>query len=133
WFSKQDQETLYKFNPVEKKLDSFNHNSGLLNRDIWWMHEDAKGIIWICGTQGLEAYDSSTGKIISHLKEYSNGIGMIYEDHNGLWLADYGLKLFDPVKKQLLQNYQHQENDTSSISSSVVLYICPGANGLLWI
>jgi ligand-binding sensor domain-containing protein/two-component sensor histidine kinase len=134
WFSKIDEGVLYKYDPIENKVYSFNYADGLLNNNIWWIYEDTMGIIWISGLQGLEAYDPATRRMITYLKEHSSGMGMIYGDDKGmLWLAGDGLKLFDPVKKELIKEYRHLPDDTNSISSSTVLDICPGANGILWI
>lgn len=88
---------------------------GLSNRDIYAIHQDQDGFIWVGTKNGLNRFDGNSFKVFSKEKDglASNVIHHILEDDSGkLWLFEVGnwyfsaypthISILDPRSNQIL-------------------------------
>lgn len=120
---------------INFKNDLYDATS-LSNSDVFYIHEDYKGRIWIATSGGglnLLHQDEKTGKRWFSLFDRKNGlpgdvIFSILEDKNGnLWLGtDNGLCKFNPDGKEMvIENYIKEEGIMDNLFSESTCAIAP--------
>lgn len=134
------------FDPRKKTFTRFQHNdkdtSSISSNNIWTIFEDSRHNIWV-GTVGggLDLLNRTTGKFHAFKKNATansicdNVIFSIAEDNDGiLWIGseNEGISKLDP-KTGIFHNYQHDDFDNTSLSSSSINRIYKDAKGNIWI
>lgn len=124
----------YKHNP--NNPNTISHN--IVN----WIITDPKGILWIGTENGLDKLDPNTNKF-NHFRPKgfkpqnpkNNVVYCLYVDsQENLWIgtqADGIYKYYLNVPP--IQNFQHLEEDPTSLSSNTILDIYQDSNDILWI
>ncbi|MCJ8275114.1 MAG: hypothetical protein MJK04_37640, partial [Psychrosphaera sp.] len=114
-------------------------DDGLPNNSVISMVQDPQGFIWLGTFNGLARYDGyqfknffATGLTGALSDDYIRAMRI---DVNGtLWVATHrgGLNRFDK-NRQTFAHYQHDSNDSNSLSANSVRYISDNGDGTLWI
>jgi signal transduction histidine kinase/ligand-binding sensor domain-containing protein len=138
---------------IFKIPDDIGLNPGYLKSNVYELHEDSSGNLWI-GTKGSGLYKIqgllSSGQLLKKKYEisnyrYSNGTPLhslsrddvyaIHQDHLGqLWIGTYhgGLNLMENINKEEFKKYQHSA-DHQSLSDNRVRYIMQDSRKNLWV
>lgn len=103
---------LYSMDPATGKLAHYRHHSNndssLSSNDIKTSGEDKSGGFWVGTSEGLDAFDRKTGKVILHVQLPELKYISFYEDRLGnFWIyhaSGNGLDLLDR-KKKILTHY----------------------------
>lgn len=140
---------LNKFIPGENKFITYKKDPedryGLGSNSIHSIYEDKDKCLWI-GTwgDGIKKYDASKNKFDSYKNvgdltnpEHHldmNRISSIIEDSNyDLWITtNHGLLKFDK-KNQAYASYNHDKNNSNSISDNFTSQIFMDSSGIFWI
>lgn len=106
------------------------------------LFESSDGVLWLGTGNGLEYYDYESGEFHRFTgfddadSQFNFGvIQAIHEDREGiLWVGSEGNGLFaiDRQNERITQ-YQHDPNDTNSLSGNTVFSIIEDSSGELWI
>lgn len=82
---------IYKYNG--KRFENFTEKDGLINKSVYTIYVDSKGIVW-CGTaDGISKFDGTVFKSIStkQMMMQNEGVKAIIEDkHENIWFATAG-------------------------------------------
>ena len=125
----------------ERYLHDPNNPNSIANNNIAAISEDEDGMLWI-GTRGndLEKFDIQNNRFIhikydphSHLED--DQIRCMYRDKKGIfWIGteNSGLKRYDPGSRNV-ENFQHRNNDPTSITNNTVNTIWKDDSGNLWV
>ena len=134
------------FDQKKKTFTRFQHSdddpNSISSNNVWTVFEDSRHNIW-AGTVGggLNLFNRNTGKFRAFKKNKTansicdNVIFSIAEDNDGiLWIGSEngGISKFDP-KTEVFQNYEHDDFDNNSLSSSSVNCIYKDPRGNIWI
>lgn len=109
---------LYSFNPANGKTTSYRHDPAdphsLSSNDIKFTGEDKSGTFWVVTTEGLDAFESKSGRATLHIPLHESSESSFYEESFGvLWIihsSDTGLAVLDRKKNELTHYsfYDHQ-------------------------
>ena len=109
---------------------------------IYDIHEDRRGVLWICTDEGLGRYEPETDSFSFFTSDPQNPTSLsntyvlfMVEDQQGrLWLGTFsgGLNLFDP-EQGTFTAYRHDPQDANSLVSDTVLTLHQDASGTLWV
>jgi len=141
---------LYLFDPKNNKNIHYSYNkddpNSISSNIIRQIYEDSKSNLWIAtegGGLNLFNRDTKTFTHFTHKKNNPNSIigNTIYaivEDTEGnLWIGCYGDGLscihIDDIDTHFFVNYRHNPESNASLSSNLILSLCPDQNGGLWI
>ena len=130
-----------EFNPQTNKFVTFSRGSGNLNHisenRVFSILESHDGIIWLGTSDGLNAYNRTTGKITIYTKSNGlpgNSISSILEDNEGcLWIGtDNGLSKFNRkkgifinyTKRNGLKDLEFVQNVTSKSKKGTLYFAC---------
>lgn len=119
--------------------DSTNDKS-LINDVINIIYEDQNGQLWLGANSGLCKYNYET----DNFTEVTNNIdrsmfGQILDFSDGpdgnFYIAtkDRGLYLFNPIKKEVLQHYQHSMDNPYGINDNSITCLLYDSKNVLWI
>ena len=120
---------------AEYKVEYITPQDGLSHGCVHDIIQDSKGFMWFATEGGINRYDGY------NIKLYDCGYKFIqnfFEDpaDNGkaLWIGsrDGGLFRFDR-DSETFQQFQHNPDDSNSISANSVKCICKSRDGGLWI
>lgn len=124
--------TFYDFD--ENKPGTLSHN------DVFDLHIDKKGVLWVATYGGLNIYQPATDSFI-HYKHNpddpksisNNDVYRIDEDQDGnIWLATYGgINKLD-VSQNEFTRYVHDVNDKTSIYGNNVTSLYIDDKGIVW-
>ena len=129
--------------PVIKSLP--NISNSLSDNGIWGIYEDNKSLLWVgIKNSGLNIVDMKTGKVYKYLSNSrpefreSNLITSFYQvSDNEYWLGSIPLKrfLFDhkTFGLQLLNQFNQDNNDPSSLLGWVTTNIFKDSKGDIWV
>ena len=130
--------TLGQTVPASHETPEFTHLSeedGLPHSGVNCIIQDSKGFMWF-GSQGLCKYDGYRVKVYKAKTIYMKyNVHAIHEDQEGmLWVGTRwaGIARFDPTTEQFTV-YQHDPNDSNSLSGPRATTICEDSEGILWI
>jgi signal transduction histidine kinase/streptogramin lyase len=101
---------------------------------VMWMHESQSGNIWLATKSGFFEYDRQADQLTLLKKGFSWKI-MVVEDQDGLvWVGSSGdgLDRYDPTNGDW-QRFEHDPDDSSSLSNDFVESIHEDSTGILWI
>lgn len=113
----------------------------LVAANIWAIHEDRHGLLWIGGNSGVFTYDRATRSTTLYRhdprdpKSISfNGAWKVMEDRSGeLWLATPGgINRFDRASGTFV-SYVHDSSNFSSLGSNQVWGLYEDRKGWLWV
>jgi ligand-binding sensor domain-containing protein len=124
---------LLHYDNYENKYTHYLHHENdpfsLPDNHINYIFEDSNENIWIGGwNHGLFKFDKNKNKFISVANKKStptpltdNRIQLIQEEKPGiLWIGtEYGLNRYD-IKKNSIQHFLHQEDDSNSLSGNSI-------------
>ena len=130
-----------EFNPRTNKFITFSRDSSNLNHisenRVFSILESHDGIIWLGTSDGLNAYNRTTGKITIYTKSNGlpgNSISSILEDNEGcLWIGtDNGLSKFNRkkgifinyTKRNGLKDLEFVQNVTSKSKKGTLYFAC---------
>jgi ligand-binding sensor domain-containing protein len=129
----------------ESIFKNYFQNPGEIgSNSITSIYEDRSGTIWLGTDPGVNAsagkvfiYSRSTNsfKYINKIQIKVGGVTTFAEDSYGIiWIgtAADGLRSYSPTKN-LVKEYKHDKNDSSSISGTSVFTIFEDSRGDLWI
>ena len=149
-------------NRYDKKTNTFtayyhdpNNSNSLSSSDICSVCIDQKGNIW-AGTwgSGLNVLDPRTNEILKFRHNQHDGNSISHDivlellcDHTGtIWAGTYGgglnrviiddnnfIKITDAKNRIHFVNYEHIENDYSSISTNSIYSIFEDRTGVMWL
>jgi len=138
---KQKEWKLYHFNTIDKSFTGYDLQAPELGQ-IFTMHEDRRGILWIGTDKRLVLFDTQKNALLP--PENNTGIApdfftgvvkAIFEDHTGtLWVGTFGNGLYetDPLTGQF-KRYVKDPADPGSFSSNAVTSIMEDRSGILWV
>ncbi|MGM0586976.1 MAG: two-component regulator propeller domain-containing protein [Bacteroidota bacterium] len=134
--------------PIHEKVfhltrdTSQTQTSGLLSNDVFTVHVDEKGQIWMGTLEGLNKYNPQDSTFHSYqhsgpnknINQARNAILDIEKGPEGkLWMGTvYGLELFDPVEGSFTQEMFSKEQK-GKIGRYVIRTLELDKNGHLWI
>jgi PAS domain S-box-containing protein len=104
---------LERFDPATGFTAIYKHNANdptsLSNDRVNSVHFDHSGTMWVGTQEGLDKFDSRTGKFKTYYEQDGlpgNAVSCILEDERGrLWMStNNGLSVFDP-SRQIFKNY----------------------------
>jgi signal transduction histidine kinase/streptogramin lyase len=97
---------LHRFDPTSGRFTVYEHSPGrpdsLSNNRVNSVHIDHSGMIWLGTQNGLDRFDSKTGRFARYFEKDGLGgnvVSCILEDeHGALWMStNKGISRFDPV------------------------------------
>ncbi|MEL7122352.1 MAG: two-component regulator propeller domain-containing protein, partial [Bacteroidota bacterium] len=135
----------FKIDNGSGKVTQFTHDANnansLSNDQIFCVHVDQQGLVWLGTINGLDCYNPKTGRF-QHFKNESNNpysisngtVHMLFEERQGnLWIVtSEGLNYFDQEIGRF-QHFTHDPNDPSSISESIFGSWYEDQKGNIWI
>jgi len=113
------------------KSDKF---SLLENDDIFALHRDKDGNIWVGTSSGAYLFDRDKEQFIKQKQFLSYFISDIMEDSNGwIWFATYntGVFRYNPRTKEY-RNYTYDTDDPRSICHYKIISIFEDSKGRVW-
>lgn len=135
WFATDDglnkydgyQFTTYKHNP--------ENGFGISNNYVYDILEDHDNNLWIATAGGLDKYDRKKDIFIHHNPPgkaiYIRDV--LIDNKRRIWVSSTdGLYLFNPGNGTFIQ-YQHNENDASSLSHNFTTCLAEDNAGTLWV
>ncbi len=122
------------------RIDRLSIEEGLSHNQVWCVHQDARGFLWIGTQDGLNRYDGYQIKVFKSDPEdpgslSASRITAIHEDRQGeLWIgtASGGLNRFQRADESFV-HYRHQPDDPGSMSHDNVSCLLEDRAGDLWI
>lgn len=121
------------------KFDHLSVKDGLSHGNVWDIHQDRLGFIWIGTEDGLNRYDGYTFTIFRNEPTDSfsisnNFIHCIAEDAAGnIWLGTQGgLNVYDRATNRF-RNFSATKNIPDNISSDDVISLTFDADSNLWV
>ncbi len=133
-------------------INRFDYNTerfyGYLNKEILTKQrnlrtitnivEDYKGRIWVSTLGGLCLYDEESDVFIRNynsVEQETYGIAAmcLVQDSLLCFGGKSGLYLFDTNNRKIIKRFQHDKNDTGSISSNTIMSLLYDSNGILWV
>jgi ligand-binding sensor domain-containing protein len=85
--------------PFNLAFNHLNHEGGLSNNNVFYMHHDSRGYMWFSTLNGLTRFDGTTCKVYKESNAHIRGTAFknIVEDKAGnLWIgSDKGLNFYD--------------------------------------
>lgn len=102
--------------------------------------EDLQGNIWIGTFNGLNKYDTETGRFYRYSKQenqkglsYSSIWSLFCDKQGNIWAGTYfgGVNYFNP-QKQVFREYQSSPKESEGLSSPIVSRITEDDKGNLW-
>jgi len=140
---------LILFDPVKNYSIHFqndeNDSTSISHNRTRQVFEDSKGNLWVATEHGLNLYNYSKQSFTRYFNQgknpnslIGNTIYFIYEDSKGyLWFGCYGNGLsyihVNDIDKQLFKHFQHNPENSNSISSNRILALCEDKKGGFWI
>ena len=120
---------------IDYTVEYLTPQDGLAHGCVHDIIQDSKGFMWFATEGGLNRYDGYNIKLYDCGQKF---IQTIFEDpaENGktLWVGsrDGGLFKFNRASETFLQ-FQHDPDDSNSISANSVKCICKCKDGNLWV
>lgn len=132
---------LYSLNPKTGQTTKFSHDradvQSLPSDDIKSTGEDRTGQFWVANSEGLSAFDRSTGRVTFNIplreavREFS-----FYEDRSGTFWIIYGsgngLATFDR-KTNLVTRYSFYDQEPAASGLTGVFSILETQDGTIWL
>jgi Y_Y_Y domain/Histidine kinase len=88
--------------PFNLAFNHLNHEGGLSNNNVFYMHHDSRGYMWLSTLNGLTRFDGITCKVYKESNSSLKGVALknIVEDQAGnLWIgSDKGLNFYNRKK-----------------------------------
>lgn len=120
------------------RFDNLTLKDGLSSKDISFIHQDKRGLIWIGTKDGLNRFDGVNVKIYRKSQKTNsladNRLNSIAEDSDGtLWLGTQGgISHFNPFSENF-QNFIHDPKNPKSLSDNWDCNIFKDSKNRLWI
>ena len=121
------------------EFQHFSTRQGLSQANVWDIHQDAYGFIWIATEDGLNIYDGYTFTVFRHSPLDSASISnsnvrCITQDNNGnLWIGTrYGLNLYNRTTNTFTR-FVYDKNNIETISHNDVTSVYLDSKNNLWI
>ncbi len=139
WFADQSNSCLVRYDGYHAKIfrNDKNDSNSLGTNILEPFAADAQGNIWVGIPGGVDEFDFNTNHFIHHRydtvnKDWFGNVLLI--DHTGMvWLGTSGgLDRFDP-KTKTFKRYQHQDNDSTTLSSNMVRSLYEDKSGVIWV
>lgn len=121
------------------RFSSLSVEEGMSQGNVWDIHEDRFGFIWIATEDGLNMYDGYSFRIFRNDPEDpstigNNNIHRIEEDSLGnLWLATRGGLNFYHREKNRFERFLYDSAVAGSISDDLIEGILIDSRGNLWV
>lgn len=119
-------------------FDSYNNSQNQSNWDIWEIHQDNSGKIWLGTEEGLAYLDEKTKKIKltpsfnGHKDNLPKRVYDIYESENQFWLATLtGLFLYDPIDGWL--DLEKEHNYLDQLRNIPIVHLHKDKEGIFWL
>lgn len=106
WLKASGPAALLRFDPTTETFTRYPYPTGSARgtrgRELWDIHEDEQGALWLATTLGLSRFDPAT-ETFRHYTEHdglpaSTVFSILPDDEGRLWLGTtHGLAVFDPV------------------------------------
>ena len=134
---------LQKFNSQQKKFESYlpkpNDTLSIAGNDIRSVSEDADGNLWVAVQgKGVDRFDPKS-KTFRHYNSQHNQLSNDYtfqvlnDSKGNLWVATaYGLSLL-PKNATTFKSFLYSENDSTTISSSLIQTIYEDQQHNIWV
>ncbi|THB62536.1 MAG: hypothetical protein D6B26_07770, partial [Spirochaetaceae bacterium] len=126
---------------AQAHIHQFEHlraEDGLSNSAISSIVQDESGFLWFGSQAGLHRYDGQEMRLFTaepfNTKSLSNQlIQTLFLDGHELWVGTYGgLNLID-LRDYSITRFQHDPQDSNSLSDNVVIAIQKDSQGNLWV
>jgi signal transduction histidine kinase/ligand-binding sensor domain-containing protein len=131
---------LYRFDPGTGAFRNYVHHPGdpssLSSNAIGKVFIDRAGTIWLGTWDGLDRFDSSTGRFAVYKRDVQSGAEYYFDiaedQKGGLWLGGTsGLQHFDPATAKF-RGYQHTLDDPTSLSDDRITSVHVDHSGTVW-
>ena len=121
-------------------IERFSVSHGLPDSTIYSIQKDKTGFIWLGTPKGLTRFDGDKFNVYSSKSHQGitlqrDGASNIFIDSKQqFWVGTWakGLALYDPTLK-LIKNFQHNDNDPTSLCSDRVQSFFEDSQGTLWL
>ena len=129
---------LYQFDPESGRTRNYTRTShGLASNNIFDIETDAQDGLWVATFWGGVTHVQEQNSVIYNSENSglsNDDVRVLYKDHDGtFWIGtDDGLDHFDPETRTFI-NYQHDDQDSTSLSKGFVLSILASRDSTLWI
>src|SRR5687768_3840053 len=119
----------------------FQHLStkqGLSQANVWDIHQDRYGFVWIATEDGLNVYDGYSFTVYRNNPDSTSisnsNVRCITQDQNGnLWIGTrFGLNLYNRVSNSF-SRFLHDKNNSESISNNDVTSVYVDSKNNLWV
>ncbi len=130
------------FNRESGEFEAFLHSNNEKAIEIWALHEDDDGVIWIGDGSGLHLYQPATGKVAaySYQEGAADGPGnfvareIVSDSAGGIWVGYFpsGVDQVDLLASEFI-NYRHNPDDPSSLPDGGVLSTLEADDGKIWV
>ncbi|GAB3504748.1 ligand-binding sensor domain-containing protein [Emticicia fontis] len=120
------------------RFDNLTLKDGLSSKDITFVHQDHRGLIWIGTKDGLNRYDGINIKIYRRSEKGNslpdNRLNSIVEDTDGtLWIGTQGgISHFNPFS-EVFENFVHDPKNPKSLSDNWDCNIFKDSKNRLWV
>jgi signal transduction histidine kinase/ligand-binding sensor domain-containing protein len=118
--------------PLRLAFHHLTHEEGLSNNNVFYMHRDSRGFMWLGTLNGLTRFDGINCKIYKPNNSTIKGVRIlnIIEDKDGnLWVgSDAGLNFYDRKKDKFFPVVWLGKRD-----GFVSIPYCVDDKGLLWV
>lgn len=120
------------------RFDNLTLKDGLSSKDIAFIYQDRRGLIWIGTKDGLNRFDGINIKIYRKSQKVNslpdNRLNSIVEDADGtFWIGTQGgLSHFNPFS-EVFENFVHDAKNPKSISDNWDCNIFKDSKNRLWV
>jgi ligand-binding sensor domain-containing protein len=123
----------------EMRFDHLSVKQGLSQGNVWDIHQDKMGFMWIGTEDGLNVYDGYTFTVFrsdptDSFSISNNNIDHIIEDRSGnLWVATQNGLNFYNRKLNRFERHFNNPNDPNSLSNDDIGYVYIDRKNQLWV
>jgi len=121
------------------EFQHFSTRQGLSQSNVWDIHQDRFGFIWIATEDGLNVYDGYSFTVYRNNPTDSSSISnsnirRIVQDANGnLWIGTrYGLNFYDQATRRF-EKFLYNDKNLESISGNDITCLALDSKNNLWI
>ncbi|MBA4851735.1 two-component regulator propeller domain-containing protein [Emticicia sp. BO119] len=120
------------------RFDNLTLKDGLSSKDISFVYQDQRGLIWIGSKDGLNRFDGINIKIFRKSQKVNslpdNRLNSIVEDNDGtLWIGTQGgVSHFNPFS-ETFENFVHDPKNPKSLSDNWDCNVFKDSKKRLWV
>ncbi|HZB13730.1 MAG TPA: two-component regulator propeller domain-containing protein, partial [Chryseolinea sp.] len=120
------------------EFQHFSTRQGLSQANVWDIHQDRYGFVWIATEDGLNVYDGYSFTVYRNNPDSTSisnsNVRCITQDQNGnLWIGTrFGLNLYNRTSNSF-SRFLHDKNNIETISNNDVTSVYVDSKNNLWV